>query len=615
MSGPVVVANPASAAAGGEELLYTDVERTRARCAELLAELRPLLDEPSATAEQTLRTAVAELQRLGPEHACPELVECLLSIAHYCYLQRQASLGIEPTSRAVDLARLLSRPELLRIALTSLGALQTECGDTHGALEACLEALSIAREIGDADQEAPVWNNLGVALQSVGQHVEAIRCLEKALTIAEVSDRWRTVVSQALSNIAGCALHLSEDNKGISAVRGAIDRNAQPGNVNQCLSRTIAESHYARLLLEAGEVADAERHAELARTYAIKSGSAKADYVASMTSGLIEVHSSRVDIGLTRLKRTLEHARNEMKSDVRDALSACVAGYEVAGQPDAALVYLHELMALNREGRAARLLAPFKALAAEIGSDDAPDQRHDHLLTGKALDLAGRIDKCITALVTAAIDNALRAGHDATRIFRVGRLAQLFALSLGWKEETAAELALAVRLMDVGAIVVPDALLSKPRGLSAGERKLVAEHTGYGADLLRQARLALLQPCVPTSKFHHECWNGTGPWGLAREAIPIEARIAALADTLDALTHARPWRGAKSLPAALRMISEQAGAQFDPALAERFVDFLRQEYWRHDEWEAHLSADAHDNAYIRSRERLVSFLREAPERK
>jgi HD-GYP domain-containing protein (c-di-GMP phosphodiesterase class II) len=100
---------------------------------------------------------------------------------------------------------------------------------------------------------------------------------------------------------------------------------------------------------------------------------------------------------------------------------------------------------------------------------------------------------------------------------------------------------------------------------------------------------------------------------LAGESIPVEARIAALADTLDALTHARPWRAAKSLPAALRMISEQAGAQFDPALAERYVDFLRQEYWRHDEWEAHLAADAQDNAYIRTRERLVSLLRNPAE--
>jgi HD-GYP domain-containing protein (c-di-GMP phosphodiesterase class II) len=252
-------------------------------------------------------------------------------------------------------------------------------------------------------------------------------------------------------------------------------------------------------------------------------------------------------------------------------------------------------------------------LAAEIGSAGEADCHHDQLLTGKAIDLSGRIDKCVTDLVTAAVDNALRAGHDATRIFRVGRLAQLFALSLGWAEAGAAELALAVRLMDVGSIVVPDELLRKPRGLSVGEHKLVAEHTGYGADLLRQARLALLQPCAPVAKFHHERWDGAGPWGLTGEAIPVEARIAALADKLDALTHARPWRAAKSLPAALRMISEQAGAQFDPALAERFVDFVRDEYWRHDDWDAHLSAGAQDNAYVRTRQQLVSLLREPAE--
>src|SRR4030095_15429828 len=62
------------------------------------------------------------------------------------------------------------------------------------------------------------------------------------------------------------------------------------------------------------------------------------------------------DIGLTRLKRSLEQARSVVRSEVREALSACVTGYEAAGQPDVALVYLHELLAMNREAKAAQVL-------------------------------------------------------------------------------------------------------------------------------------------------------------------------------------------------------------------------------------------------------------------
>ena len=606
MSGPVVVADPASAAAGGEEPRNVDVERTRARCAELLAELRPLLDAPSAAAEQTLREAVTELQGLGPEHACPDLIEGLLIVSQYHYLAAQPLLACSAAAGAVEHARRLDSPRLLRKALNIFGLSCVETGNLSDATASFSEALSVARRLGDPNVEAPVWNNLGLALMSSAQHADALRCFLKAEQLASKSSEPEIAQVQfkALSNIASCALHLRDVRTGIRAILRSIELNATPSSAAECLSRVIAESHYARLLLELGETSQAEERCRQARFFADKAPSARAEFAASMVSGLADVHASKYDIGLTRLKRSLEQTRQSVPSELRDALSACIAGYEAAGQPDAALVYLHELLALNREGRAARLLAPFAALGAEIGSDGSADRHLDQVMTGKALDLAGRVDKCVSDLVTASIDNALRAGHDATRIFRVGRLAQLFALSLGWTDAAAAELALAVRLMDVGSVVVPDELLRKPRGLSAGERKLVAEHTGYGADLLRQARLALLQPCVPVAKFHHERWDSAGPWGLAGEAIPVEARIAALADTLDALTHARPWRAAKSIQAALDNISAEAGQRFDPALSERFVAFVKAEFWRTHDWDAYLSAGAEDNSYVRARAQL-----------
>jgi HD-GYP domain-containing protein (c-di-GMP phosphodiesterase class II) len=609
------VSDQVLATAGVKRLTDDASERARARCEELLAELRPLLDAPSATAEQTLRAAVKELQGFGPEHACPELIECLFVITTYYYLSAQPTVAVASAKESVERARLCGDKRRLRRALSLLGGVCVTADNLHGATDALSEALQVARAVGDPGEEAPIWCNIGSVLESSAQYGEAIACFERAAQLAQGSTTpsLAQVEPNAYVNIAGLAVQLRAVKDGVRAARQAIARNEIPQSALDGLWRVAAESHYARLLLVGGDVNCAREHADAARRFATLWPSERADLYTAIANGLVEVHACQVDIGLTRLKAAVERARRFERNDRRDALSACIAGYEAAGQPDAALVYLHELLALNREGRAARLLAPFEALAAEIGSDGSADRHHDQLLTGKALDLAGRVDKCVADLVTAAVDNALRAGHDATRIFRVGRLAQVFALSLGWKEEAAGELALAVRLMDVGSVVVPDELLRKPRGLSAGERKLVAEHTGYGADLLRQARLALLQPCVPVSKFHHERWDGAGPWGLTGEAIPVEARIAALADALDALTHPRPWRAAKSLPAALRMISEQAGAQFDPALAERYVDFLRQEYWRHDEWEAHLAADAQDNAYIRTRERLVSLLRNPAE--
>lgn len=90
---------------------------------------------------------------------------------------------------------------------------------------------------------------------------------------------------------------------GIRAVRHAIELNADPQSATDCLSRVIAESNYARLLLEVGETGHAAEHCEKARIYAAKAPSVRAEYAASLTSGLVDVHSGRVDVGLTRLKR------------------------------------------------------------------------------------------------------------------------------------------------------------------------------------------------------------------------------------------------------------------------------------------------------------------------
>jgi len=92
-------------------------------------------------------------------------------------------------------------------------------------------------------------------------------------------------------------------------------------------------------------------------------------------------------------------------------------------------------------------------------------------------------------------------------------------------------------------------------------------------------------------------------------AIPIEARFVSLADAFDALTHARPWRGALSLPAALRTITAEAGTRFDPELAVRFVVWIKSVYWDHDDFDGFLAEHAHENEYVRARAQIDRLVR------
>jgi putative nucleotidyltransferase with HDIG domain len=125
-------------------------------------------------------------------------------------------------------------------------------------------------------------------------------------------------------------------------------------------------------------------------------------------------------------------------------------------------------------------------------------------------------------------------------------------------------------LHDVGKVAVPDAILFKPAPLSEQERALVRRHPEVGTEILRH--IDFLDEAKAVVRHHHERWDGAGyPDGLAGEAIPLTARVFALADTLDALTSERPYRSAISFAEARRLIRAAAGAQFDPEIVAAYA--------------------------------------------
>jgi len=164
-----------------------------------------------------------------------------------------------------------------------------------------------------------------------------------------------------------------------------------------------------------------------------------------------------------------------------------------------------------------------------------------------------------------ALASEYRDDSTGEHILRVGRLAGRIARALGWLEDDAELLATAARLHDVGKIGIPDAILLKPAGLSPSEFALMREHTTIGGEILSGGQTRLLKMAHEIALSHHERWDGKGyPRGLKEQAIPLPARIVAVVDTLDALTHERSYKPAWSLQDSLEEIRGQAGLQFDP---------------------------------------------------
>jgi HAMP domain-containing protein len=152
----------------------------------------------------------------------------------------------------------------------------------------------------------------------------------------------------------------------------------------------------------------------------------------------------------------------------------------------------------------------------------------------------------------------------------LGRLARASgALAEGLELDRAQReaLELGALLHDIGEIRMPESVLHKPGPLGPEERLLVQGHPQAGAEILEV--VPLLTPALDVVAGHHERYDGAGyPQGLEADEIPLVARVFAVVDALDAMTHDRPHRPARSLADALSVLKEEAGRQFDPRVVE-----------------------------------------------
>jgi putative two-component system response regulator len=155
---------------------------------------------------------------------------------------------------------------------------------------------------------------------------------------------------------------------------------------------------------------------------------------------------------------------------------------------------------------------------------------------------------------------------------RVGEISAQIAAALELPSERVETIRRAAPLHDVGKIGISERILLKPSGLTPEEFELMKTHTTIGAGLLAGGESEFLRTAERIALSHHEHWDGGGyPHGLRGEAIPLEARIVAIADVFDAVSHDRPYKKAWPRAEALAEIEKGAGTQFDPAAVAAFL--------------------------------------------
>jgi HD-GYP domain-containing protein (c-di-GMP phosphodiesterase class II) len=159
---------------------------------------------------------------------------------------------------------------------------------------------------------------------------------------------------------------------------------------------------------------------------------------------------------------------------------------------------------------------------------------------------------------------------------RVTALAEPVARRLGWDADRLAALRFGAPLHDIGKVSIRPELMRKAGPLTTEELIEIRVHPTAGAALVVPLRFA--RRALPYVLFHHERWDGGGyPSGLRGRSIPLEARLLAVADAFDAMTSLRPYRPALTTDRALAEVAICAGSQFDPTVAEAFLQVWAQD--------------------------------------
>jgi len=268
--------------------------------------------------------------------------------------------------------------------------------------------------------------------------------------------------------------------------------------------------------------------------------------------GLVqELHRTRPDVAVVVTTEVDDVAVAE------EALDAGALDYVVKpARPNHLLVTI--ACALRRRHELLRSSVALERASSEI-------VRQGRLLEAAQLDAVERLARAVELR-----DDHLRGHHG-----RVAQATGQLARTIGMPDAQSDLIAAAGLLHDVGKIGIPDSILTKPGPLTGTERRIVQCHTTIGHALLAGSCHPVLKAAAEIALHHHERLDGSGyPHGLRGTAIPLEARMVAIADTFDALTSERPYRAARPAEDALAVIHASAGELFDAELVDAFTTVI-----------------------------------------
>ncbi|APV51109.1 hypothetical protein BWI17_16310 [Betaproteobacteria bacterium GR16-43] len=543
--------------------------------------------------------------------------DCLLDCCKFLYVCGDSAIALESARQACELASKLGDAPRERTALNTLGILYADTANFVQAVECYSRALELARKLDLPEPESGTWINLAVALSYMSRYQEALECLDRAATRARDAGSWAPILIRKVAhNESICWFHLGELNLARERAEFSIFGASEPADSTELFSRLVREHNYVRILLDLGEFSLARNRVSIVTKFAFGADTARAHEMQSVVRGIVEAYCGDFSKGVAEVAALLDKL-GASQTTHHDALVALARAHERAGNHGKALEYLHRLLILHQSRRQQSALLHIANAGAtnrlkhSSQLDLAPLQvRHSRLQAAVAE--GRRIGTQLDMLERLAITADLRDDSSGAHGFRVGRLSSLLAVELGWSEVDSNAIELAARLHDIGKTGIPDRVVLSSEILQRDERRLMNTHAEIGAELLAKSNVPQIQLAEEIARCHHERWDGSGyPNQLAGKRIPISARIVALADVFDAMTHGRPYEQELSIEDALDEIGRLSGRHFDPSITGPFQALIRRLVQGHADLDSYLGEASRKSPFFVARGRIQRLLDDA----
>lgn len=545
-----------------------------------------------------------------------ERIECLFRACAYLWLHGECQEAFGFVRHAVALATSTNRLNDVRRLHTALGALYLEAGDHGLALQAYLRSLEIANKLKDSFGSCTAWNNLSALYVDAGLYTESIACGARCIQIAASSEPPIIDMAQrANNNIALAKFRLADYEGALAAARKSVHGLPEPKVASEALARILREEHLVLALIALGQFHEASERVAFMNQLVRKFPAPRQQLVVETVTGLIEVLVGNAQKGIDILERAVHIAHAKVPMVYSDALAALAHAYVETGDCERALEvtrrHLRHLEMIRIDTTVAKISAGEGAIgdiSNVVPSNRGEIRRAEAELHAKVLqrELARSRQEMLERMAVAA---DIREDISGEHGYRVGRLSALLAKEIGWDRESCNALDIAARLHDIGKIGIPERILLDDKTLKEAEKHFIASHTLVGAEILSKSDIPQVRIAEEIARCHHEWWDGSGyPKKMQGVAIPKGARIVALADVFDAMTHGRPYAKAIPIDKALDEIASLRGRQFDPELTDHFLALVRRLARENEDLDAYLGKAARNSPFLKARAKIKEML-------